>query len=91
VGVGGVHAVSATEFKARCLDLLDQVNGGAIGRLDVTKRGMVVAVVTRPPAPAAGDLRGFLRGSVVIPPGLDLTAPTGSPEPTNAEMGILHR
>ncbi len=89
--IGEVRAVNATEFKARCLDLLHQVNSGAIGRLEVTKRGKVVTVVTRPPAPAAGDLHGFLRGSVIVPPGLDLTAPTGSPEPTDAELGILHR
>ena len=89
--MGGVREVSAAAFKARCLDLLDQVNGGAIGRLEVTKRGKVVAVVTRPPAPAAGDLHGFLRGSVVVPPGLDLTAPTGGAEPTDAELGLLHR
>jgi prevent-host-death family protein len=89
--MGGVREVSATEFKARCLDLLDQVNSGVIGRLEVTKRGKVVAVVTRPPGLAGGDLHGFLRGSVIVPPGLDLTAPTGGEEPTDAELGILHR
>jgi prevent-host-death family protein len=91
VVMGEVREVSATEFKAKCLDLLDQVNSGAIARLEVTKRGKVVAVVTKPPAPAVGDLEGFLRGSVIVPPGLDLTAPTGGDEPTDAELGILHR
>jgi prevent-host-death family protein len=86
-----VREVNATEFKAKCLDLLDQVNSGRIARLEVTKRGKVVAVVTRPPATAAGDLHGFLRGSVIIPQDLDLTAPTGGDEPTDAELGILHR
>lgn len=86
-----VREVNATEFKAKCLDLLDQVNSGAIGRLEVTKRGKVVAVVTKPQAPAVGDLHGFMRGSVIVPPGLDLTAPTGEDEPTDAELGILHR
>lgn len=86
-----VREVSATEFKAKCLDLLDQVNSGRIARLEVTKRGKVVAVVTKPPATAAGDLHGFLRGSVIVPPDLDLTAPTGGDAPTDAELGILHR
>ena len=84
-------AVTATEFKAKCLDLLDQVNSGAIARLEVTKRGKVVAVVTKPPATAGGDLHGFMRGSVIVPPDLDLTAPTGGDAPTDAELGILHR
>jgi prevent-host-death family protein len=91
VVMGEVREVSAAEFKAKCLDLLDQVNSGAIARLEVTKRGKVVAVVMKPPAPAAGDLHGFLRGSVIVAPGLDLTAPTGGEEPTDAELGILHR
>ncbi|WP_137123975.1 type II toxin-antitoxin system Phd/YefM family antitoxin [Roseomonas sp. HF4] len=89
--MGEVCEVNATEFKAKCLDLLDQVNNGTIARLDVTKRGRVVAVVTKPPATSAGDLHGFLRGSVIIPPDLDLTAPTGGDAPTDAELGILHR
>ncbi len=89
--MGAVRTINATEFKATCLDLLDQVNSGTIERLEVTKRGKVVAVVTKPAAPAAGDLHGFLRGSVIIPPDLDLTAPTGGDAPTDAELGILHR
>ncbi|WP_244458732.1 type II toxin-antitoxin system Phd/YefM family antitoxin [Roseomonas fluvialis] len=76
-----VREVNATEFKAKCLDLLDQVNTGTIARLEVTKRGKVVAVVTKPPATEAGDLHGFLRGSVIVPPDLDLTAPTGGDAP----------
>lgn len=31
--MGATCAVTATEFKAKCLDLLDQVNSGAIARL----------------------------------------------------------
>jgi hypothetical protein len=72
-----VLKVSATEFKATCLALLDQLNRGTITRLEVTKRGKVVAVVTKPATTEAGDLHGFLQDSVIIPPGLDLTAPTG--------------
>lgn len=75
--MGETCAVNATEFMAKCLDLLDQVNSGAIARLEAAKRGKVVAVVTKPPATEAGDLHGFMRRSVIVPPGLDLTAPTG--------------
>jgi hypothetical protein len=35
-------------------------------------------------------MHGFLRGSVVIPPGLDLTAPTVD-EPFDAVEDRLHR
>ena len=89
--MGAVRTVNATEFKATCLDLLDQVNSGTITRLEVTKRGKVVAVVTKPPATGAGDLHGFMRGSVIVPADLDLTAPTGRDARTDAELRILHR
>jgi hypothetical protein len=39
---------------------------------------------------AAEHLYGFLRGSVIIPPGFDLTAPV-SDEPFDAEEAKLHR
>lgn len=41
----------------------------------------VVTVGTKPQVTAAGDLHGFMRGSVIVPPGLDLTAPTGGMRP----------
>ena len=69
------QAVSASEFKAKCLDLLDQVGRGEIEELEVTKRGRVVARLLPPNATAAGHWHGFMRGSVVIPAGFDLTAP----------------
>ena len=48
----------------------------------------VVAAGAKPPAVAAGDLHGFMRGSVIVPPDLDLTAPTGEDAPTNAEKTV---
>lgn len=83
--------VSATEFKAKCLDLLDQVGTRRIGRLEITKHGKVVAVLI-PPASRDDDaqsLHGFLRGSVVIPDGVDLTAPVLD-DALHAEQGSLH-
>lgn len=90
--MGATRKISATEFKATCLELMDLVNSGAITRLEVTKRGKVVAVMTKPPATPeqARSLYGFMRGRVIIPPDLDLTAPVFD-EPWDAELGILHR
>jgi prevent-host-death family protein len=84
--------ISASEFKAKCLELLDKVSHGELSRLVVTKRGKPVAVVVAPPA-ASDDVRrlyGWQRGSVIIPPDFDLTAPVLD-EPLDAEQGILHR
>ena len=90
--MSNTETVSASEFKAKCLDLLYQVNDGRIGRLVVTKRGKPVAVVTAPPVTEEA-VRRFLagmRGSVIIPEGVDLTEPALD-EPMDAELGILHR
>jgi len=87
-----IDTLNASEFKAKCLDLLDQVNDGRIGRLVVTKRGRPVAVVTAPPV-SEDAVRRFLaemRGSVIVPEGVDLTEPALD-EPMDAELGILHR
>lgn len=85
-----LETVSVTEFKAKCLDLLDQVGTRQIGRLEITKRGKVAAILI-PPATqqeALQQLHGFLRGSVIVPAGADLTVPVLD-EPLNAESGEL--
>ena len=82
--------IRASEFKAKCLDLLDQLATRKLTRLFVTKRGRIVAVVA--PPDEAGDLRrlhGFMRGSVVAPDGFDFTAPTLD-EPLSADRGKIH-
>lgn len=83
--------ISATEFKAKCLDILDRINSRELERAVVTKRGRVVAVLVRPEDEAAQvrRLHGFLRGSVVIPTGADLTAPTVE-DAFTAERGKPH-
>ncbi len=86
-----VQSFTATEFKAKCLDIFDQLAGRKLTRVTVTKRGKVVAVLTPPDDPAAAglNLHGFLRGSVITPPGLDLTAPSLD-ESLLADEGRLH-
>ncbi len=63
------ETVSATEFKAKCLEILDRVGRGEVERVAVTKRGRVVAVLVPPAAEAkqVEGLHGFLRGSVLVP------------------------
>lgn len=75
--MGAAKTISATEFKATCLQVLDRVQSGEFSRVEVTKRGRVVAVLSAPPAAldVTKGLHGALRGRVAIPEGFDLTAP----------------
>jgi len=57
--------ISATEFKAKCLALLDEVEGQGI-RITVTKRGRPVATVG-PARRRFKSLKGILAGKVFIP------------------------
>lgn len=66
-----VSQIGATEFKARCLELLDDVQSSKRD-LVITKRGKPVAKVV--PIREEKPLFGFLKGAVVIHG--DLTEPT---------------
>lgn len=79
--------MSASEFKAKCLDIFDQLAARRIDRLVVTKRGRPVAVLTPPESPAdqAEALFGLMRGTVIAPDGLDLTAPVLEESPSALE------
>ncbi len=83
---------TATEFKAKCLDILDQLALRKLTRVTITKRGKVVAVLSPPDdaEAAARHLYGFLRGSVIAPPDFDFTEPVLD-EPFSAEDGELHQ
>jgi prevent-host-death family protein len=48
--------VSATDFKAKCLALLDEVNEGG-GSVTITKRGHPVAVLQREASPSQSCIR----------------------------------
>ena len=72
-----LETVSVTEFKAKCLEFFDRLSGRDLDRIEVTKRGRVVAVVRPPEATAdsIGRLHGWQKGSVVMPTDFDWTAP----------------
>jgi prevent-host-death family protein len=85
------QSYTATEFKAKCLDILDRLAARKLTRVTITKRGKVVAVLTPPEdsESAVRQLHGFLRGSVIAPAGFDFTAPVLD-EPLSAEDGEPH-
>jgi hypothetical protein len=72
---GGVLTVSDTEFQAKCLELFDDLKEHKVSKVIVTHDGKPVAELT-PPQGEPPRLFGAHRGSVVIPPGVDLTKPT---------------
>jgi len=83
--------IAASEFKAKCLELMDRLAARKITRIVVTKRGRPVAVLSPPPTPeeAAEGLFGCLKGRMVAPADFDFTEPVLD-EPLDAAKGILH-
>ena len=83
--------IAASEFKAKCLDLMDQLAARKLDRIVVTKRGRPVAILTPPPTPeeVAEGLFGCLKGRLVAPADFDFTAPVLD-EPLNAAEGRLY-
>lgn len=83
--------LTATEFKARCLEIFTRLNEGSLKRVEVTRRGKPVAVVT-PPRLTREQVRaayGSMRGTVHVPKGFDWAAPVFEDE-IDAEKGILY-
>lgn len=72
-----MRKVSVTEFKAKCLEIFGEFEAGRVPRVQVTKRGKVIAEVGPPrrKAEAARPLYGWQQGSAFIPPGVDITEP----------------
>lgn len=84
--------ISASEFKATCLQLFDRLVTRQLDRVEITKRGQVVAIMI-PPEANSDWLRVFresMAGSVTVPEGVDLTEPAFDGV-MDAEIGILHR
>jgi prevent-host-death family protein len=87
-----VLEIAASEFKAKCLGLMDRLAARKLNRIVVTKRGRPVAVLTPPPTreEIADGLFGCLKGRMVAPADFDFTAPVLD-EPLDAAEGRLHR
>ncbi len=71
-----VLEISASQFKARCLALFKELEARRYERVVVTRRGKPIAELrAAPPGTEIPDLYGCMKGSVIIPPGVDLTEP----------------
>lgn len=81
--------IAASEFKAKCLDVLRRLSEGRLTRVTITHRGTPVALLTPPPPTPeqARSLLGCMAGTVHIPDGLDLTEPVFEGE-WEAERGV---
>lgn len=81
---------SASVFKAHCLEILDRLAGHQLSRAVVTKRGRPVAILVphEDDVISVETIQGFMKGSVVMADGLDLTEPVLD-EPLDAELGKL--
>ena len=69
-----VLEINVTAFKAKCLELFKQLEARRYDKVVVTRRGKPIAEL-RPAGIAIPDLYGCMKGSVIIPPGVDLTEP----------------
>jgi hypothetical protein len=90
LNAGGASAeltITASAFKARCLEIFKALEGAKLARVTVTRRGRPVAQITglgreRP------RLWGAHAGSAAFAPGVDPTAPALD-EPLDAETEPL--
>ena len=85
--------IGVTAFKARCLELIDDVASGRLDRVVLTRRGQVVAEIKAPVQVATAgetvpDPWGHMKGQIWIDPTWDPTQPFDDVE-WDAEKGIL--
>ena len=83
--------LSVSEFKAKCLDIMKRLDERKLSRVTVTRRGIPVAVVAAAKGPVnwLEELQARMKGSVTIPPGVDIVGPIFDGE-MDAEKGILY-
>lgn len=81
--ITGEVVITATEFKAKCLELLDRVKSGMVTKVHITKRGKEVATMVAPDSRHAEwdpqSIFGCMRGTVELPDGLDIDGPIYDP------------
>jgi antitoxin (DNA-binding transcriptional repressor) of toxin-antitoxin stability system len=83
--------VGVTEFKAKCLGLVNEIEKGRTKRVVLTKRGKPVAELTaaRPALRTKPQSTfGALKDIMTLDPSVDLTKPSGLE--WDAEKGILY-
>ena len=68
--------IGVTDFKAKCLGLIDQVAQGKSGRVLLTRHNKPVAALV-PVGEEKAELWGAMRGTVKLAARVDLTSPTG--------------
>jgi antitoxin (DNA-binding transcriptional repressor) of toxin-antitoxin stability system len=75
----GETTIGVTAFKSQCLGLIESVAQGKTNRIVLLKHNRPIAAVVpiHEDAEDDFDLWGAMRGTVTIPPGVDLTEPTG--------------
>ena len=71
----GELTLSASAFKARCLEIFKALEARKFTRVTITRRGKPVAEVMPPATEKRVPLWGAHAGSVTVTPGVDLTAP----------------
>ena len=83
--------ISVSEFKAKCLDILARLDARQLDRVELTKRGRTVAVLTPPETKheAVRKLHGFMKGTVIGSDDFDLAKPICEDE-FLADTGELH-
>lgn len=89
--VSGEVVITATEFKAKCLELIDRLQRGALTKVTITKRGKAAAVVNQPEPSVPVDptaLFGCMAGTVIAPDDFDWTAPMDL-DPLDSEQGVI--
>lgn len=89
--VTGEVVITATEFKAKCLELIDRLQRGALKKVTITKRGKAAAVVNQAEAESRIDptaLFGCMKGTVIAPDDFDWTAPMDL-DPLDSERGVI--
>ena len=69
------RTISATEFKAKCLGLLDEIQKSG-GELVITKHGKPVAKLVSAALPVPRTLRGIMKGRLRITG--DIVTPTSA-------------
>jgi antitoxin (DNA-binding transcriptional repressor) of toxin-antitoxin stability system len=68
--------IGVTAFKSQCLALIDEVAMGKTDRVVLMKHNKPIAAVV-PIGDEPQDLWGAMKGTVRVPPDLDLTQPSG--------------